>query len=66
MTLTFKPIRDFIMVKIPTKFWICMSNRSAVRVLTDRRTDRSTDGTDLIPSTADAGGNIILAIAKLI
>ncbi len=38
-----------------------MSNGSAVRALTDGHTDkqtnRHTDGTDFIPSTADAGGN---------
>ena len=27
------------------------------RALTERHTDRRTDGTDFIPSTADAGGN---------
>ncbi len=56
MTLTFELIRYSIKVKIPTKFRILMSNRSDVRVLTDRHTDRRTDGNDFIPSTADAGG----------
>ncbi len=34
-----------------------MSNGSAVRALNDRQKDAHTDGTDFIPSTADAGGN---------
>ena len=46
MTLTFELIRDIIKVNIPTKFRIRMSNCSAVRVLTDRRTDRQTHWRD--------------------
>ena len=40
-------------------FLVCSSNSSAVRALTDGHTDTHThtDGTDFIPSTADAGGN---------
>ncbi len=60
MTLTFELIQDIIKVNACTKFWVCMSNGSAVRELTDAHThthtDRQTDGTDFIPSTADAGG----------
>ncbi len=37
MTLTFELIRD-IKVNASTKYWVCMSNGSAVRVLTDRHT----------------------------
>ncbi len=48
-------IRDIIKVNASTKFRVCMSNGSAVRALTDTLTH--TDGTDFIPSTADAGGN---------
>ncbi len=46
------------MVNASTKFWASTSNGSAVRALTDRQTDRHThtDGTDSIPSTADAEG----------
>ncbi len=38
-----------------------MSNGSGVRALTDRHTDRYTDGTDSIPSTADARGKYVNA-----
>ncbi len=46
------------MVKVnpSTKLWVCALNGSAMRALTDTWTDTLTDGTDFIPSTADAGG----------
>ncbi len=55
MTLTFELIRDIIKVNASTKFWVSASNASTVRALTDRQTD----GTDSIPSTADVEGNNI-------
>ncbi len=57
MTLTFELIRAVIKLKLYTKFQVCRSNGSAVRVLNNRQMHRHTDGTDFIPSTADAGGN---------
>ncbi len=60
MTLTIKVIRDIIKVNPCAKFRDPRSNGSAVRELTNwqthRHTDTQTDGTDFIPSTANAGG----------
>ena len=50
-------IQDIVRVNPHTKFWVHTSNGSAARELTDAHTHRQTDGTDFIPSTADAGGN---------
>ncbi len=38
-------------------FRVGISNGSAVRAQTNRRTDRQKDGTESITLTADAGGN---------
>ncbi len=52
LTLTFDlEYRDIVQIHPFTKFVVCMSNGSAVRVFTDRRTD----GTENITSTADKG-----------
>ncbi len=59
MTLTFKLIRDIVNGNVHAEFQVRISNGSAVRVLTDGQTNKQTDGTDFIPSTADAGGNNI-------
>ncbi len=56
MTLTFELIQDIIMVNTCTKYWVRRSNGLDVRELTDAHTHTQTDGTDFIPSTADAGG----------
>ncbi len=56
MTLTFELIREMVEIHLSTKFWVRISNGSDVRVLTDTQTHTQTDGTDFIPSTADAGG----------
>ena len=42
MTLTFELIRDIIKVNASIKYWVCMSNGSAMRALTDRQTDTHT------------------------
>ncbi len=42
MTLTFELVQDIIKVNPCTKFHDCMPKGSAVRVLTDRQTDRQT------------------------
>ncbi len=52
--MTFELIQDIVKVNACTKFWVPTSNGSAMRELTDTHTQ--TDGTDFIPSTADAGG----------
>ena len=39
---------------------VCTSNGSVVRELNDGHTHTHTDGTDFIPSTADAGGKNVL------
>ncbi len=57
MTLTLKLIRDFVKVNLSTKFGIRKSNGSVVSVLTNWGTHTQTNGTDFIPSTADAEGN---------
>ena len=56
MTLAFEPIRDIVNLNPYTKFWVNTSHGSVGRALTDTQTDTQTDGTDFIPSTADAGG----------
>ncbi len=77
MTLTFELIRDIIMVHTSTKFWVCTSNSSPMRALTDthtlthtqrqtdRQTHRHTVGTDSIPSSANKGGKNCFVIIKL-
>ncbi len=59
MTLTIELIQDIVKVNACPKFWVRTSNGSAVSQLTDAHTHTQTDGTDFIPSTADAGGNKI-------
>ena len=54
LTLTFELGLDLIKVNPHTKFRDPRSNGSAVRALTNRHTDSQTDGTDFIPSTAEA------------
>ena len=56
MTLIFELDLDIVKVHPYTEIWVHRSNGSAVRVLTDGQTDRQTDGTDSITSTADTGG----------
>ena len=57
MALTFELVQDIIKVNPCTKFNDCTPNGSAMRALTDRQTDRHTDGSVFITSTADAGDN---------
>ncbi len=52
MTLTFELVRDIVKMNPCAKFWVHTLNCSAVRALTNKQTD----GTDFMPSTADAGG----------
>ena len=51
--LTFKFIRDIVIVNPSTKFWVHTSNGSVGRELTNWHADRWTDGTDFILLTAD-------------
>ncbi len=59
-TLSIELVRDIVQIHPSTNFRVRMSNGSAMRVLTDRRTDgqkdRRTDRTENITSTANAGG----------
>ena len=52
-------------VILHTKFRGPRSNGSARRALTNRHTDGQTDGTDFIPSTADAGGKNNMRLVHL-
>ena len=56
MTLTIELGQDIVGTHPHTKNRVHTSNGSVMRVLKDRQTDRHTDGTDSITSTADAGG----------
>ncbi len=60
ITLAIQLVRDVIKVNPDTKFLVPTSSGSAVRVLADGQTEWHTDGTDFIPSTADAGGNKVI------
>ena len=57
MTLTFELIRDIVKVNPSTKFWVCTSNGSARRVLTDKHTHRCT-GPILYPRPLTREGKI--------
>ncbi len=67
MTLTFELGWDLTKVYFHTKFRDPRSNGLAVRALTNWQTHTHThtqkDGTDFIPSTADAGGNEYLKVS---
>ena len=56
VTLTFL-LGDIVEIHISTKFGVHMSNGSAMRTLTDRQTERRSDGAENVTSTADPGGN---------
>ncbi len=57
MTLTIELDLDVVQADLHVKFLVHTSNGSVVRVLTDGYTDRQTDWTNSITSTADAEGN---------
>ncbi len=57
MTFFMELILDIDQLDAYTTFGVNISKGSAVRVQTNRRTDRQKDRTDSITSTADTGGN---------